>query len=95
MEMAYRERWEAEIAALQAILSGFALKQERKWGKPCYTMEGRNVVLIQGFRDYCALNFFQGALLADRERLLVRLGQTHGARVMKFSSTRDIAAKAE
>src|SRR5262249_597656 len=49
MEMAYRERWQAEIAKLQRILSGFGLSEERKWGKPCYTMGGKNVVIIQGF----------------------------------------------
>src|SRR5215472_1977327 len=76
MEMAYRERWRAEIAALQRILSGFDLRVERKWGKPCYTMDGKNVVIIQGFKDYCALGFFQGAL------------------VMKFTSAKEIAAKA-
>ena len=93
MEMAYRDRWQAEIRALQAILSGFELKVERKWGKPCYTLDGRNVVIIQGFRDYCALGFFQGALLKDAERLLVQLGQVQAARVMKFTSAAEIAAK--
>ena len=66
MEMAYRERWQAEIAELQRILSGFDLREECKWGKPCYTMDGRNVVIIQGFKEYCALGFFQSALLEDR-----------------------------
>lgn len=62
MEMAYRERWKAEIAELQRILSGFDLGEERKWGKPCYTLDGQNVVIIQGFKHYCALGFFQGAV---------------------------------
>ena len=94
MEMAYRQRWRAEIAGLQAILSGFDLEEERKWGKPCYTMDGKNVVIIQGFKEYCALGFFQGALLKDPKKLLVRLGQVQAARVMKFTSAREIAAKA-
>jgi uncharacterized protein YdeI (YjbR/CyaY-like superfamily) len=94
MEMAYRERWAAEIAALQRILSGFDLKEERKWGKPCYTTDGKNVVIIQGFKEYCALGFFQGALLKDPKKLLVQLGQVQAARVMKFTSTEDIATKA-
>jgi len=94
MEMAYRERWQAEIAALQAILSGFDLKEERKWGKPCYTMDGKNVVIIQGFKEYCALGFFQGALLKDPKKLLVQLGQVQAARVMKFTSAKEIATKA-
>ena len=94
MEMAYRERWQAEIAELQAILSGFDLTEECKWGKPCYTVDGRNVVIIQGFRDYCALCFFQGALLPDPEKLLVRLGQIRAGRVMKFAGAAEISAKA-
>jgi uncharacterized protein YdeI (YjbR/CyaY-like superfamily) len=92
--MAYRERWRAEIAELQRILSGFDLKEECKWGKPCYTLDGKNIVIIQGFKDYCALGFFQGALLKDPEKLLVRLGQVQAARVMKFASVKEIATKA-
>ena len=94
MEMAYRDRWQAEIAELQKILSGFDLREECKWGKPCYTMDGKNVVIIQGFKEYCALGFFQGALLKDPNQLLVQLGQVHAARVMKFTSAKEIAAKA-
>jgi uncharacterized protein YdeI (YjbR/CyaY-like superfamily) len=94
MKMAYRAGWRAEIAELQRILSEFDFKVERKWGKPCYTMNGRNVVIIQGFKEYCALGFFQGALLKDPKRLLVPLGQVQAARVMKFTSAKEIAAKA-
>ena len=94
MEMAYRDRWRAEIAALQKILSGFGLTEECKWGKPCYTMDGKNVVIIQGFKEYCALGFFQGALLKDPEKLLVQLGQVQAARVMKFTSAPEITTKA-
>ncbi len=94
MEMAYRERWRAEIAALQRILSEFDLRAERKWGKPCYTIQGKNVVIIQGFKEYCALGFFQGALLKDPNKLLVQLGQVQAARVMKFASVQEIARKA-
>src|SRR5581483_15150 len=94
MEMAYRERWQDEIAELRKILSGFELREECKWGKPCYTMDGKNVVIIQGFKEYCALGFFQGALLKDPQKLLVRLGQVQAARVMKFTSVTEIATKA-
>src|SRR5947209_10485850 len=94
MEMAYRERWQAEIGELQRILSGFDLREERKWGKPCYTMDGKNFVIIQGFKEYCALGFFQGALLKDPEKLLVQLGQVQAARVMKFTSAPEITTKA-
>ena len=94
MEMAYREQWRAEIAELQRILAGFDLREECKWGKPCYTLNGKNVVIIQGFKEYCALGFFQGALLKDPKQLLMQLGQVQAARVMKFTSAREIATKA-
>jgi uncharacterized protein YdeI (YjbR/CyaY-like superfamily) len=93
MEMSYRERWQAEIAELQRILSGFDLREERKWGKPCYTLDGKNVVIIQGFKEYCALGFFQGALLKDPKKLLVQLGRVQAGRVMKFTSAKEIATK--
>jgi uncharacterized protein YdeI (YjbR/CyaY-like superfamily) len=63
-------------------------------GKPTYTFTGKNVVIIQGFKDYCALGFFQGALLKDPKKLLVQLGRVQAARVMKFTSAKKIAAKA-
>ena len=66
MEMAYRERWRAEIAELKRILSGFELREESKWGKPCYTLGGKNVVIIQGFKEYCALGFFKVRCLRTR-----------------------------
>jgi uncharacterized protein YdeI (YjbR/CyaY-like superfamily) len=62
MEMAYREQWQVEIAALQRILSGFALKEECKWGKPCYTVDektsssfraSRNIARWASFRVRC------------------------------------------
>src|SRR6201996_7570771 len=94
MEMAYRERWAAEIAEMRRILSSFALKEECKWGKPTYTVDGKNVVILQGFKEYFALGFFQGALLKDPKKVLVQLGQVQSGRVMKFTSAKDIAAKA-
>jgi uncharacterized protein YdeI (YjbR/CyaY-like superfamily) len=94
MEMAYRERWEAEIAAMRRVLAGFAMKEDCKWGKPTYTVDGKNVVIMQGFKEYFALGFFQGALLKDPKKVLVQLGQTQAGRVMKFTSTKDIRARA-
>jgi len=92
--MAYRERWTAEIAAMRRVLAGFGMKEECKWGKPTYTVNGRNIVIMQGFKEYFALGFFQGALLEDRKHVLVQLGRVHAARVMKFTSAKEIAAKA-
>jgi uncharacterized protein YdeI (YjbR/CyaY-like superfamily) len=93
MEMAYRERWKAEIAAMRRVLAGFGMQEECKWGKPTYTVNGKNIVIMQGFKEYFALGFFQGALLNDPKKLLVQLGQVHAARVMKFTSAKQIVAK--
>src|SRR6187399_1048411 len=94
MDMAYRERWEAEIAEMRRVLAGLAMKEECKWGKPTYTVDGKNIVIMQGFKGYFALGFFQGALLKDPKKVLVQLGQVHAGRVMKFTSAKEIAAKA-
>ena len=94
MTMAYRERWKAEIAAMRRVLAGLSMKEERKWGKPTYTVDGKNIVILQDFKDYFALGFFQGALLNDPKKVLVQLGQVHAGRVMKFTSAREITAKA-
>src|SRR5580692_3329226 len=93
MEMAYREQWKREIAAMRRVLADFAMTEECKWGKPTYTVDGRNVVILQGFKEYFALGFFQGALLKDPKKLLVQLGQVQAVRVMKFTSAKEIAAK--
>ena len=94
MEMAYGERWDAAIAEMRRVLRGFAMEEECKWGKPTYTVDGKNVVIMQGFKEYFALGFFQGALLKDPKKVLVQLGQVNAARVMKFTSAKEIAAKA-
>src|SRR3954467_14863843 len=94
MEMAYRERWKAEIAAMRRVLAGLAMKEERKWGSPTYTVDGKNIVIIQCFKEYFALGFFQGALLKDPKKVLVQLGQVQAARVMKFTSAGEIRANA-
>jgi uncharacterized protein YdeI (YjbR/CyaY-like superfamily) len=94
MDMAYSERWKAEIAAMRRVLAGLAMTEERKWGKPTYTVDGKNIVIMQGFTEYFGLGFFQGALLKDPKKVLVQLGQVHAGRVMKFMSAKDITAKA-
>jgi uncharacterized protein YdeI (YjbR/CyaY-like superfamily) len=94
MKMAYRSQWAAEIEEMQRILSDFPLQEECKWGKPTYTLDGKNIVILQGFKEYFALGFFQGAVLKDPKKLLVQLGQTQSGRVMKFTSAQEITAKA-
>ncbi len=94
MDMAYREQWTAEIAAMKRILAGLGMKEERKWGKPTYTVDGKNIVIVHGFKEYFALGFFQGALMKDPKKLLVQLGQVQAGRVMKFANAKEITAKA-
>ena len=94
MEMAYRERWKAEIAKMQQVLSGLGMEEERKWGSPTYTVNGKNIVIIQCFKEYFALGFFQGALLKDPKKLLVQLGKVQAGRVLKLTHAKDISAKA-
>ncbi len=94
MEMTYRERWKAEIVEMRRVLAGFEMKEECKWGKPTYMVDGKNIVIMQGFKEYFGLGFFQGALLKDPKKVLVQLGHMHAGRVMKFTSVNDITAKA-
>ena len=79
---------------MQRVLAGFGMKEECKWGKPTYTVGGKNVVILQGFKEYFALAFFQGALLNDPKKVLVQLGQVQAGRVMKFTRVKDIKANA-
>jgi uncharacterized protein YdeI (YjbR/CyaY-like superfamily) len=94
MEMTYRDRWEAEITEMQRLLASLPLKEERKWGSPTYTVDGKNIVIIQCFKEYFALGFFQGALLKDPKKVLVQLGRVQAGRVMKLANVKDIKAKA-
>jgi uncharacterized protein YdeI (YjbR/CyaY-like superfamily) len=94
MEMAYREKWAAEIAEMQRVLAGFKMDEACKWGKPTYVLDGKNILILQGFKEYFALMFFQGVLLEDPKKVLVQLGQAQAGRVMKFTSAKEIKAKA-
>ena len=87
------ERWRDETEALRAILLDCGLSEELKWGKPCYTFQGRNVVIIQGFKPHCALMFFKGALLRDPEGVLVEQGKnSQAARRMEFTEVGQVLA---
>jgi uncharacterized protein YdeI (YjbR/CyaY-like superfamily) len=83
--------WKAEMEALRYILLEFQLIEDIKWGIPCYTFENSNVVIIHGFKEYCGLSFFKGALLKDAKGLLVKPGEnTQGGRLIKFKSVKEI-----
>jgi len=73
------------------IILDCRLTEELKWGKPCYTFEKRSIVIIIGFKEYCALLFFKGALLNDANDILIKPGEnTQAGRQIRFTSVREI-----
>jgi uncharacterized protein YdeI (YjbR/CyaY-like superfamily) len=66
------KKWQEEFEKLRMIILDCGLAEELKWGHPCYTFEKRNIVLIHGFKEYCALLFFKGALLNDAKGILIQ-----------------------
>jgi len=84
-------RWSAEYAALRQLCLASGLNEELKWGQACYDLSGSNVVLIHGFKDYCALLFMKGALLKDPKGILIRQTKNvQAARQIRFASLADI-----
>lgn len=87
--------WRDEFRALRALALGTGLTEELKWGHPCYTLAGKNVALMHGFKDYCALLFHKGALLEDRQKVLVQqTANVQAARQLRFTSLADIERQA-
>src|SRR5471030_3043528 len=85
------KRWRAEFAALRQLCLASGLNEELKWGQACYDLDGRNVVLIHGFKDYCALLFMKGALLKDPRGILVQQTKNvQSARQIRFTSIVDV-----
>jgi uncharacterized protein YdeI (YjbR/CyaY-like superfamily) len=85
------KKWQDEMNVLRTIVRASGLTEELKWYQPCYTYEGNNVVIISGFKDYCLLGFFKGALLKDPKGLLTRPGQhTQSGRQLRFTTTAEI-----
>lgn len=84
------KKWRDEFEALRAIALGCDLDESLKWYQPCYTLAGKNVVLIHGFKEYCAMMFFKGALLKDPKRILATPGGHQAARQIRFTSLEEI-----
>lgn len=85
-------KWKEEIIILRDIILSSGLNEELKWGCPCYTLEDKNIVLIHVFKEYCAVLFFKGALLKDRENILIQQTENvQSARQMRFISIAEIA----
>src|ERR1700728_255203 len=85
------KRWKAEYAALRLLCLASGLNEELKWGQAFYDLDGRNIVVIHGFKDYCALLFVKGALLKDPEGILIQQTKNvQSARQIRFSSLGEI-----
>jgi uncharacterized protein YdeI (YjbR/CyaY-like superfamily) len=87
------DKWKAEFAKLREIILGleYPLAEELKWGCACYTFEKSNIVLIHGFKEYCALLFFKGALLKDAKHVLIQqTANVQAGRQIRFTSEADI-----
>ena len=85
------KKWQEEFEKLRMIILDCGLTEELKWGVPCYTFEKRNIVLIHGFKEYCALLFFKGALLNDARGILIQQTKNvQAARQIRFTNVREI-----
>jgi len=88
-------KWQKEYEKLRTIILDCGLIEELKWGCPCYTFENNNIVLMHGFKEYCALLFFKGALLADPDGMLIQQTENvQSARQLRFTSVQQVV-KAE
>jgi uncharacterized protein YdeI (YjbR/CyaY-like superfamily) len=85
------KNWQEEFEKLRTIALDCQLDEELKWGCPCYTFQKKNIVLIHGFKEYCALLFFKGALLNDAHGMLIQQTEhVQSARQIRFTNVRDI-----
>jgi uncharacterized protein YdeI (YjbR/CyaY-like superfamily) len=84
-------KWQEEFRLLRMILLDTGLEEKLKWGHPCYTLDNKNIVLMHGFKDYCALLFFKGALMKDTKGILIQ--QTPNVQVprqIRFTNSKEI-----
>src|SRR5690606_25125700 len=85
------KRWKEEMALLRKICLASGLTEDYKWMHPCYTFQGKNIVLIHGFKEYCALLFHKGALLKDDDNILIQQTENvQSARQLRFTDTKEI-----
>jgi uncharacterized protein YdeI (YjbR/CyaY-like superfamily) len=93
MKVPYAKKWQKETDELRKIALDCGLTEERKWGKPCFTFQKKNVAIVIPLKESCAFSFFKGALLKDPKQILERIGEhTQAGRWVKFTSLREITA---
>lgn len=85
------KRFPEELFQLRQLLLSSGLKEELKWSMPCYTANGKNVLILSAFKEYCSLNFFNGFLLNDPKNLLLKAGEnSQAARQLRFRNMQDL-----
>ncbi len=85
------QSWQEEMYLLRTILLSCKLNESIKWGQPCYTVNNKNVIMLQSFKQHCGLGFFNGASLKDEKSLLIKAGEhTQSSRQMRFTSLAEI-----
>jgi uncharacterized protein YdeI (YjbR/CyaY-like superfamily) len=85
------DKWREEMEKLRMILLDCQLTEELKWGQPCYTFQEKNIVIIHGFKEYCALLFIKGALLKDSQNILIQQTENvQAGRQIRFTSLQEI-----
>lgn len=85
------KQWQKEFEKLRTIALDTELEEDLKWGCPCYTYQGKNIFLIHGFKEYCALLFFKGALMKDPENILIQQTENvQAARQIRFTNVKQI-----
>lgn len=88
------KKWQEEITKMRAIALSCGLTEELKWGCPCYTFNGQNVVLIHVFKEYCAYLLFKGALLNDEHAILVHQSKNvQAARQIRFTNVSEVSSQ--
>jgi len=85
------QTWQKEFEKLRAIILDCGLTEEFKWGQPCYAYQDKNIVLIHGFKEYCAMLFFKGALMSDADGILIQQTENvQSARQVRFTNVKEI-----
>ncbi len=85
------KHWRAEFTKLREIILACGLREDLKWGQPCYSLDGRNIILMHGFKEYCAVLFHKGALLKDPKGILIeQTKNVQAARQIRFTSLQDV-----
>ncbi len=83
--------WSTELKLLRSLLNECNLTEELKWSMPCYTHEGKNILILAAFKEYCSISFFKGALLKDSKKLLSSPGENSQAtRQFRFTNVKEI-----